>query len=86
MPLSEQQGAAGDQENSEDEEDGEEEEGQRYSELLFCPPQDEAVQRLFLAMNQCQMLHPDPEDDDHGETYLILNSIMLTKFNVVEHG
>lgn len=37
------------------------------TELMFQPPDPSVIQRMYTAMNECQALHPDPNDSDDSE-------------------
>src|ERR1700712_2524636 len=60
--------AAGDEGGTESDEEGEEEEddeeGERVVEVRFAPDDTASLESMFKAMNECQLLHPDPEDVD----------------------
>jgi len=51
-----------DEENEDEEEDSDE-----ISPIRFVPEDKTFLQPLFRAINECQALHPDPEDDMSGE-------------------
>lgn len=57
---------AGDSEEMDENFDAEE---SPLTELRFIPADEESVSTMFQAMTHCQILHPDPQDDDSDEDY-----------------
>ena len=52
--------------NESENEDGEEEEGTGMTEMSFIPDDKGMLDAMFLAMSECQALHPDPNDSVSG--------------------
>lgn len=69
MQLNDEDNSAGDDENDDDSETP-------MTEMRFAPDNTNNLELMFQAMNQCQALHPDPQDSfSDGEHSVCLTNI-----------